>query len=91
MVQVGAGQAQRAFVFVQGNPGFATEIFAALVARRVSGRDEHLQVTALLHLIPSPIKAKYPQTLLLHQGCSVLGQDKINGQDLRQDKQDKIK
>jgi hypothetical protein len=32
MVQIGAGQTQRAFLFDQRDPGFGAEIFAALAA-----------------------------------------------------------
>ena len=62
VIEVGAGQAERALVAGQRDPGPATEILATLVAGGFSGRDEHRQVFVLFHLLLSPplIKGIYP-------------------------------
>ena len=54
MIEVGARQAQRAFVSLQGNPGLAAQVFAAVVTLRLAIRDEDLDLVRLVHL-------KYPQ------------------------------
>ena len=43
MIQIGASQTQRAFLFDQCDPGFGTEIFAALAAGGFAGRDEDFE------------------------------------------------
>ena len=46
MIQIGACQAECAFVPGQGNPSPAAKVFAALVARGIPARDEYLYVCA---------------------------------------------
>ena len=41
MIQIGAGQTQRAFLSDQRDPGFGTEIFAAFAASGIARRDEN--------------------------------------------------
>jgi hypothetical protein len=43
MIQIGAGQTQRAFLFDQRDPGFGTEIFAALAADGLTGRNKNFE------------------------------------------------
>jgi hypothetical protein len=50
MIQVGAAQTERAFVFNESNPSFATEFFPALSTRGLLSGDEYFHIGGLLHV-----------------------------------------
>ena len=68
MVEVGARQAEGAFVSLQSNPGLAAEVFAAVVTLRLAICDEDLDFIRLVHL-------KYPQMTqitLIKEGKTII-------------------